>query len=211
MLEHRNLVTPAARLELRAGPNGEATIAGYTSVFHRAGQAGSEYALWMIGDKQLVERFQPGAFDAALRDDDVRCLFNHRSDNVLGRTSAGTVTLRVDAVGLWYECRLPETQCGRDIARMIERRDVTGNSIGFVVRREELVPEGDKLVRNILDVGLFDVGPVTFPAYTGTTVELSRTTQRSLDALAREERSAVAKSRRRSAALARLRRPQSAG
>jgi hypothetical protein len=107
----------------------------------------------------------------------VRCLFNHNPDNVLGRTKSGTLRIADSSDGLSYECDTdPNTTMGRDVPAMIERGDVDGCSFAFTVAkqawREEKAADGDMIVyRDIEEIDeLFDVGPVTYPAYTGTSV-----------------------------------------
>ena len=140
------------------------TITGYAALTYD-GTPDTEYELW----KGSVERIAPGAFNRAAAEDDVRGLFNHDSDHLLGRTTAGTMRLTVDAKGLRYEIDAPDTQAGRDVVTSIDRGDLSGSSFSFRVTDERWTEEGDLEVRTILAVELFDVGPVTFPAYTNTT------------------------------------------
>ncbi len=148
------------RIERRE--DGGRVAVGCGSVFYRAGDAGTEYELW----QGAVERIDPEAFAQALaRPDDVRALFNHESDHLLGRSTSGTLRLSVDEIGLRYEIDLPDTQVGRDVATSIERGDLTGSSFAFVPTVVEWSDEGDREVRTIKDVTLYDVGPVTYPAY----------------------------------------------
>jgi len=153
------------RIEKRA--DGKPQIVGYGAVFYRAGDAGTEYELW----RNVVERVAPGAFASALkRPDDVRALFNHDPNFVLGRSSAGTMTLSVDERGLRYTIDPPDTQQARDLMASIERGDISGSSFSFSVNKESWSDpaDGGPEVRTIEDVTLFDVGPVTFPAYEAT-------------------------------------------
>lgn len=146
-----------------------AVIEGYAAVFYVAGDAGTEYRLW----DNWFERIMPWAFDRALRErQDVRGLFNHDSNCLLGRTASKTLRLSSDGKGLRYEIDAPETQVGRDVAVSIERGDLSGSSFAFIATRTVWIEEQDRIIRQIEDVDLFDVGPVTYPAYdaTSTTV-----------------------------------------
>jgi HK97 family phage prohead protease len=117
----------------------------------------------------LHERILPGTFDRAIRDShDVRALANHDKNQLLGRTSSGTCRLSVDEIGLRYEIDLPDTQAGRDVGTSIQRGDLDGSSFSFVPTRVSWVEEGRLMIRQVEDVDLYDVGPVTFPAYAGT-------------------------------------------
>lgn len=150
--------------------DGLPAITGYAAVFYDAADPGTEYRLW----SDMVERVRPGAFDRAIREDDVRALFNHDEDKVLGRTVSKTCRLSVDAKGLRYEIDPPDTQCGRDVVTVLGRGDVSGSSFAFIPTRTswEEIRDADTgaitYVRWIEDVKLYDVGPVTFPAYQST-------------------------------------------
>jgi HK97 family phage prohead protease len=136
------------------------TMGGYAAVFDSPSE-----------DMGWTEEIDPNAFDNVLSTNpDVRCLFNHRADNLLGRTSAGTLRLSVDARGLSYDCDLPNTQCGRDVAALMERKDITGSSFGFICARDQWTDNADgTITRRILEFdSLLDVSPVTYPAYTAT-------------------------------------------
>ena len=152
--------------EVRIADDGdERKIVGYASVFYD-GTPDTEYQLW----DDYVERIMPGSFDRALAEkDDVRGLFNHDPDHLLGRTSSGTMTLSVDKRGLAYEIQPGETTMARDVVEHIKRGDVDGSSFAFRVTDEDIRKENDVYIREISGVQLFDVGPVTYPAYTATT------------------------------------------
>lgn len=115
----------------------------------------------------------PGAFDQAVGRDDVRALFNHDPNYVLGRTTVGTLRLSVDERGLRYEVDPPATQWARDLMTSIGRGDVSQSSFGFRVKKDSWTqPENNQglPLRTIEDVELFDVSPVTYPAYPETSV-----------------------------------------
>lgn len=147
--------------------DGSPGIEGYASVFNEPYDMG-----W-----GLIETIKPGAFTRALREkQDVRCLFNHNANNLLGRTKAGTLRLKQDGTGLHFDCDLdPEMSLAADVQRMIQRGDLDGCSFAFQVTkvtwREEKDADGRMIsYRDIEDVDLYDVGPVTYPAYEGTSV-----------------------------------------
>lgn len=121
------------------------------------------------------ERIAPGAFKAALAGtDDVRALFNHDSNIVLGRTKSGTLALSDTKKGLRYDIKLnPEDPEALSVRAKIQRGDVSGSSFGFIVMAEEWQEPKDQRdlpLRTITEVELFDVSPVTFPAYPQTSV-----------------------------------------
>lgn len=156
-----------SRVQYRAG-SGDASgfIRGYAAVYYRAGDPTTEYWLW----DDEVERIMPGAFDRVLSEQqDVRGLFNHNPDNLLGRVSSGSNRLTVDETGLRYELTEdPSDPDWQRVARKIDRGDLTGSSFAFIPRSVAWVKEDDLWIRQIQDVDVFDVGPVTFPAYEGT-------------------------------------------
>lgn len=144
-------------------------IRGYAAVYYDQNDPGSEYRLW----SDTVERIKHGAFDRAAREDDVRGLFNHDENQVLGRTKSKTMRLTVDGRGLQYEITPPDTQAARDAVTVLERGDVDGSSFAFLPNKvtweEQRKADGSMLyIRWIDEVRLYDVGPVTFPAYQST-------------------------------------------
>lgn len=159
--------------EVRADAQQPSRIAGYGAVYYRAGDAGTEYWLW----DDVVERIMPGAFDQAIAENvDCRSCYNHDFNLLLGRSTAKTLTLSVDAVGLRYEVTPPAARA--DVIDLVNRRDVTGSSFMFqptvTTWREEKLPTGATLfVREINSVGvnLYELGPVAWPAYEATTAE----------------------------------------
>lgn len=153
--------------EVRADDEG-GKLAGYAAVFYRADDPGTEFQLW----PGLKERIMPGAFERAIAEDDVRGLFNHDANIVLGRNTAGTLALSEDGQGLRYVITPPSSRA--DVVESVERGDVTGSSFAFRVKAERYVEdprEEGAEIREIEEVELFDVGPVTFPAYEGSTAE----------------------------------------
>ncbi|OHB70486.1 MAG: hypothetical protein A2V70_06245 [Planctomycetes bacterium RBG_13_63_9] len=122
---------------------------------------------------ELALRLERTAFDRVIRErQDVRALFNHDPNMVLGRTSAGTLRLAIDRLGLRYEIDLDlENSLGRDVARWTARRDLQGSSMGFQIAAtgDRWEKSGGLWVRWINELSeLFDVGPVTFPANEAT-------------------------------------------
>jgi len=166
-MERRFLKCESAPVSVETREDGGSRIAGYAAVFHRAGDAGTEYQLY----EDVVERIAPTAFNRAISErHDVRALFNHSSDHILGRSLSGTLRLSVDERGLRYEVDMPDTQIGRDVAESIRRGDLTGSSFAFTPLKQSWQADraNNRDVRIIEDVMLHDVGPVTYPAYEST-------------------------------------------
>lgn len=158
--------------ELRVATKDEKdVIEGQSSVF---GQFSEDLGGW-------TEIIEQGFFDDVLAGD-TRALFNHNADYVLGRTTNQTLELSQDAKGLNDRIYPPDTQWARDLLISLRRGDITQQSFSFRLKRlangdgmdgDEWIVEGDKIIRRLLKGGckeLYDVSPVTFPAYPQTSV-----------------------------------------
>lgn len=150
---------PVEGLETRADA-GVMEIAGVTARFNAESED-------LGGFTEVIE---PGAFDEALMMSDIRALFNHDPNYILGRSRSGTLELEVRDDGLHYRVpQVPESR--RDVFESIQRGDVTGNSFAFTVERDRWETRSGKPLRVIEKVReLFDVGPVVYPAYSQTVV-----------------------------------------
>lgn len=164
-------------LEIRTMPfeqNGQTVeqpvIAGYAAVYN------SESEVLTYGPYQFREVIRPGAFDSSLNND-IRCLWNHNDSYVLGRSSAGTLNIRTDAKGLYFEVQPPNTQWANDLCESIRRKDVDQMSFGFSVNEDvwDDLEDGTEM-RELIDVDMFEISVVTFPAYQATSAGM-----RSLD------------------------------
>jgi len=163
----KNKETRTYNAELRASEDGK-TVTGYAAVFNSMSEE-----MW-----GFRERIDPKAFDNADMSD-VRALFNHDPNMLLARSSSGTLALSVDEKGLRYSFELPDTTAGRDLREMLKRGDVSQSSFGFTIAEdawEERKNDAGEVVettRIITKVHrLFDVSPVTYPAYPDATVAI---------------------------------------
>lgn len=138
------------------------------------------------------ETIMPGAFDKVLNRQrgkrDVVALFNHDANQLLGRTSSGTLELSSDDKGLRYSVVLPNTELGRTIGELTARGDLRGSSFAFTVEQkgQSWAPGEDGMPRrSIREVsGLFDVSVVTHPAYSSSSAAVAR---RSMEAWMAEQ------------------------
>ncbi len=157
--------------ELRMVPYGN-TLTGYAAVYNRMSQD--------LGG--FVEIIKPGAFDTILENaPDVLALYNHDENQLLGRTSSGTLRLSSDQIGLRYDIDLPPSRS--DIKDLIQRRDLKGSSFGFKIapKDDKWEKVGDIMQRTIYRfTRLFDVGPVVSPAYLDTTAAMRSLQQQSI-------------------------------
>jgi len=159
MKQERRTLQSEFRVERRE--DGKKLIRGHAAVFNVETDLG-----W------FRERIAPGAFSESIGKDDVRALFNHDENFILGRNKAGTLTMREDEQGLYVEIDPPDTQVARDLVTSIERGDISQMSFGFQTIKDSWETEENaaKDLRTLEKVKLWDVSPVTFPAYQGTDV-----------------------------------------
>ena len=160
MTAQRTALCRAGNFQTRA-EEGNLYIEGYFSTFRGSYEMGD----WG------VEQVDPHAFDDTLNDD-VRALVNHDTTLVLGRTTAGTLELRVDEAGLWGRVKVnPNDQDAMNLYERVKRGDVNQCSFGFDILSEknEQMPDG-RTLWTILRVKLYEVSVCTFPAYEDTAV-----------------------------------------
>ncbi|MGG0774703.1 MULTISPECIES: HK97 family phage prohead protease [Bacillus] len=141
-------------------------ITGYGAVFNTPADIGGMF----------TEIIAPGAFAKALSSQsDVRALFNHNWDYVLGRTRSGTLTLEEDAKGLRFTVTPPATQWADDLRSSMLRGDITQCSFGFNVTKEDWNYDTVPATRTIQEVQLYEISVVSLPAYEETEAAVVRT------------------------------------
>lgn len=138
-------------------------IEGHAAVFN-------QWSEEIGGIFSFKEKVLPGAFSETIQTDDIRALFNHDPNYVLGRNKAGTLELKETQKGLLVRITPPDTQWARDLTVSIDRGDISQMSFGFLVIEDRWGHEDGMDVRELQKVKLFDVSPVTFPAYPQTSV-----------------------------------------
>lgn len=141
-------------------------IEGYAYRFHKRSQN--------LGG--FVEQILPGAGADSASSDDIRGLFNHDASLILGRSTSGTLRLGEDSEGLPYEIEADIRQSYvQDLAVALERGDVSQSSFGFTATDTDWsLTEDEFPLRSVVRMSLFDVSPVTFPAYTSSTSGLGK-------------------------------------
>lgn len=153
-------------LEIRSGSNLHASqgkLVGYAAVFNAPSND-------LGGFREIIK---PGAFKRTLADSaHVRALNNHDSNQVLGRVGAGTLILNEDETGLHFEIDLPNTSYARDLAQLVERRDVAGCSFAFRVRPggEQWEESNGQTIRVLTALDLDEITVTANPAYPDTSV-----------------------------------------
>jgi HK97 family phage prohead protease len=166
----RRFLKISSEVEVRATEKeNKRFLEGYAAVFNqRSENLGCFY-----------EYVRPNAFNKTLQEADIRALFNHNADKILGRNKAGTLKMGTDSRGLEYKVELPNTSVGSDVWESVKRGDITQNSFGFRTIKDNWFTEDMRLddenlikinCRELLEVQLFDISPVTYPAYPQTSV-----------------------------------------
>ena len=137
--------------------------------------------------EEVIER---DAFDYALsKEYDIRCLFNHEAELILGRTLSGTCNVFVNGDGNLEYTWVPdyENPTHMSVVRSIMRGDITQSSFAFTIKEQKWSDStkygtmGKRTITVIED--LYDVSPVTYPAYADTEADA-----RSIVAMRDEER-----------------------
>lgn len=156
----RRFFTEPVGFEVRDGAIDENIIEGYAAVFNKPSQ---DFGGWH-------ERIAPGAFSDVVKDDAV-ALFNHDMNLVLGRNGVN-VTIKQDDNGLKYSVKLPDTTLARDLKQLVKDGIIHQSSFAFTVADQEWShKDGQPSVRTIKKIKrLYDVSPVTSPAYPDATV-----------------------------------------
>ena len=164
MMAKRTAIAQPVQFQTRAD-DGNLYIEGYFAVY------GSKYWLW----DDAYETIEPGAFDGET-ERDVRALADHDTRLVLGRTTAGTLTLRIDDKGLWGSILInPKDQDAMNLYERVKRGDVNQCSFGFdIIEQSTDYSEDGPSVWHLRKVKLGEVSVVTLPAYEDTQVEARR-------------------------------------
>ena len=156
---------PLAEVRLQSTDDGGERITGYAAVFN----APSETLTDGFGFS-WTEKIRAGAFAKTLQEQDVRALVNHDSNYVLGRNKSGTLEMLENRKGLYVEIAPPDTVWARDLKTSMKRGDVSQMSFAFQIIRERWTENSEErsILRELLEVQLYDVSVVTFPAYPQT-------------------------------------------
>jgi HK97 family phage prohead protease len=159
-----NIEQRAFALEVREALDKPMTLRGYAVVFNQWANIGGRFQ----------ERVSPGAFSQTLQENDQVALWNHSDQHPLGRRSAGTLKLLEDKHGLHAEIRLnPKISFHKDVFEAVKDGTIAGMSFRFSVPQGGETLERDErngLRRTITAATLYEVSPVTFPAYSETEI-----------------------------------------
>jgi uncharacterized protein len=161
--ELRNIKAAEVRAEV---VDGIKRLAGYAIVFNSPS----------VDLGGFIETVSPGCFTRTLRESpDVVLLRDHQSSQLLGRTTAGTLTLTQDSNGLAFVATLPKTAIADDTFENVRAGNLDSCSFGFNVPsggdKWTSAPDGSVL-RTLLDVNLAEISITSFAAYPSTSVNL---------------------------------------
>jgi HK97 family phage prohead protease len=148
------------KVEIR---NDSVNISGYVNVALRDSRR-------LPSNKGIfVEQIEPQVFQRALgRNDDVKLLFNHKEDRLLGSQKQGNLTLREDAIGLYAECNVNDPE----VVEKARNNELRGWSFGFVSRQDDWDTTTNPQRRFIKDLDLLEVSVLSVvPAYTAMSLE----------------------------------------
>jgi hypothetical protein len=153
--------------EIRQNKEGKREIEGYALEWDNL----SEEMGWWITYR---EQFKKGAFKRYLADKetDTKLLFGHDINKVLARSKYSTIELKEDNIGLWFKADLPNNTLGNDTIESVDRKDIDGVSVGFIMKKEEWdETDRDNPIRTVLEADLPEISLTAFPAYQSSSVD----------------------------------------
>jgi HK97 family phage prohead protease len=143
--------------------DGKKYIEGHAALFNEK--------TW-IGD--FREYISPDAFSDVL-EDDTRVLFNHDPSQILARTTNKTAEIKQDSKGLHFRFEVPNTTLGNDLYELVNSGIINQSSFGFTIKDEKWEKDAEGTIREIIKIGrLYDVSPVSFPAYEQTDLSVAQ-------------------------------------
>lgn len=153
-------------LRVTDGPDGRKRIEGYAIVYNSLSND--------LGG--FKEKILPGAFaDALSPNEEVLALAHHDPKLILGRRSAGTLTLRDDAKGVYAIIDPPQSSLGNDMIESVGRKDIKGMSFRMPRGSKDTwsVDKDGNALRTISKAaGLMEVTLTGIPAYDQTTASV---------------------------------------
>lgn len=119
------------------------------------------------------EKIARGALDESIANDDIRCLFNHDTGFVLGRTGNNTVSLKSDAKGLYGVVEINQNdRQAVDVYERVKRGDIATCSFGFYEKESEpTITDNGLVMHNIVTKAkVFEISVCPFAAYEDTEI-----------------------------------------
>jgi HK97 family phage prohead protease len=155
--ETRGVKTTSNTFEIRKKSDGSREVSGYAVKW---GDLSEDLGGWR-------ERHQKGAYTESLRSEEVLAYWSHDSNQILGRTSAGTLEVHEDETGVFYSLQVPPTTSGNDLIVSMERGDVRSSSFGFIVPSggDNWSETSAGIIRTVTKALLLEVSPTGVPAF----------------------------------------------
>ena len=159
-------------------------VAGYAIVFN-------SLSVDLGGFREIIS--SDAITQELIDNSDVIFNYNHDNNMMLGRSrnGQGTLSLRKDEHGLYFECELPNSPMGENVLESIKRGDLSQCSFAFTINPEDEGAEtwerrDDGIYRTINRIaGLYDVSAVCTPAYEDT--EISTRAKNILEEMNKED------------------------
>ncbi len=147
-------------------PSGRKKLSGFAALYENEVNIANYF----------IEKIARGAFAEVIKKTDTRLLFNHDANHIFGRTSSKSLRLYETYRGLFFWGDLLPNDIASDaLFARVGRGDISGCSFAFsdVEDDWELPKNHNELPkRTIIKISqLYDVGPVTYPAYPQTSVQ----------------------------------------
>lgn len=178
------------KMGIETRDDGSESLVGYAAVFNSS-------SVEMGWFEKFTESIVPGAFSRSLKENsDVRALLDHDTGMIIARTKNGTLTLEEDEVGLKVRITPVPTEDGKKAIEWVRSGLVDAMSFGFEVVNDKWGVRDGKQHRELLDVNLFEVSIVAFPAYPATSIGV-RSAQTVWESHSQESRSNLERFKRR--------------
>lgn len=174
-----NMERRTLNAEVRMMGDGEAEkVVGYAAKYNSESSPMYDHR----SGEMFVEVIEPGFFDNVIDDPNTRALLNHDQNFVLARNKK-TMEIISDETGLRYEFKPPNTTTGNDLKENLRLGNIDQSSFAFSISDQASEEwrsvtdrkDGVTYVRTLKRGGaskLYDVSPVTFPAYPDASVAL---------------------------------------
>jgi HK97 family phage prohead protease len=151
-------------MQVETREDGTASLVGYAAVFN-------SNSVEMGFIDTFTESLVPGAFTRTLKENqDVRALLDHQTGMIIARTKNGTLSLEEDDTGLKVRITPVPTEDGRKAVEWVRTGLVDAMSFGFETVSDKWSIRAGKQHRELLDVNLYEVSLVAFPAYPATSI-----------------------------------------
>jgi len=163
--ETRAFQTDGIELRKKDETTAQKYVVGVGIVYDR------EVELW----DGYYERIDSSAFkDCLSKNPEIKSFFNHDPNFVLSTTESNpALVLNNKGDGLWFESPIPDTSYGRDLIENLTRNNVKGASFTFSIDKDSVTTDKDgNYHRTIKQATIYEIGPVTNPAFVQTQVSL---------------------------------------